>query len=239
MENKNKPRYLAKFTGRRILHDSPCIGVWEYGERQIFRLGPYQTRGRAVLEMNTVKEKEYVSYEFESSIDDIVLLPKDYDVWHCSMTSLNATLEHDICEVAKIGWKEFWPWGNDPYEIFSEASEKIAACYDELKKYILANSCGVRMDSNGSLTAMLDNDCLVTISLQSIESHRYDLRTDTISQREENRANFYRFIGDDMLQSFFRLYAIRSSNELYSRPGLTINLLHDTIHDFVNKEKLI
>jgi hypothetical protein len=246
MAQEGKPRYLAKFAGQKILHDSPCVGLWEYGGTRIFRLGPYQSRGRAVIEMNALKEKEYALYDFISSIDDIVRLPEGYKVWQHNSISLCAKLEHDICAVAKVGWKEHWPFSDeDTHQVFSKASENIAACYESIESGILANAGGftyTRSSFSKGILAMLRDEGMASACLTSTDCGAgiQDLQVDTLAD-SDIKTDIASFIKDDDLRRFFESRFIRSSIERYSRPELTRGsfLLYDSFTEFIKKEKII
>jgi len=63
------PIYFVKLVKTKILHDSPAIGAWEYGQRTSKVDGPYHSLDKAQAAIEEAKEKiDHISYEFGSKI---------------------------------------------------------------------------------------------------------------------------------------------------------------------------
>lgn len=63
------PVFFARTCWTHILHDSPVIGAWEYGESFPDVLGPFFTEEAATKAVEEKqKEKDYVSWDFSSEI---------------------------------------------------------------------------------------------------------------------------------------------------------------------------
>ncbi|HII15890.1 MAG TPA: hypothetical protein HA362_06275 [Nanoarchaeota archaeon] len=67
--NEVTPVFFAKACWTHILHDSPAIGAWEYGESYPWVDGPFFTESDAIKAIETKKnERDSVSYEFASEV---------------------------------------------------------------------------------------------------------------------------------------------------------------------------
>jgi len=230
--NEVIPLYFAKTCRTEILHDSPVIGAYEYGERHPKIDGPFSSEQEANAAINRRNEEtEHLSYEFSSKVIAKCFAPNELPTHFETYTSQR----HRVCAgydgVMEVGTRWIYDVG-----LFRDIFESIPAYVKRVTQMLIDASSDHHQDE-GRLAAMIGETMLESWFSKCDGGRSFDLRT--ISRTDND---IERILYSALQEEGIPAYAFVASppiKHLIVSPGPAPSLRYRSISDFIEAHDFI